>query len=583
MNRCAKNLLASPVLLLIAVSCQAPQESETTLRPASNWPPRIIYNTDGNWAFNYLTNRDPRDLTVILDALQGTAVDIVTVLVGIDDDLSWRGSPHGQLWGDNIVDWNPDDDTAAASVGGMSMSDVERLHQNLAAVVDDGHDLLKIYIDRARELELGMFASFRMNDAHVNLEDRGWYGRSAQKLERTDLLLGHPVWWGAGQADKWNFSWQWNYAKKEVRDRFLGLFEEVLTRYDFDGLELDFSRGYLLFRTGERFKNIPTLTQFMRNAREIVRRKQSEKGRELKLIARVPVSIDAALELGFDLETWIREGLADAVILGSPSYCVQRIDIERAVESASESGVLVYTGFDSSTHATSPQGGYERNPVTVLRASALNGYKQGAAGVHLFNYDYPGHRQRPVPEGAEVVAKPAGTGLRGHFTASDLQDLKDLGDATALERLDRCYYAETRAMNFPGDYPPQVPQRLSLVGRGAGPGHAIRIRVDDDFASGRADGRIRRTELRLRLTHVEKSFGRVRCEVNGNRVDLSTAGRIRNRKGEEWLVVENPPVKGGVNSVLVVLDGKKTPAEHTDRYAPWPTLENCEIIVKAGS
>ena len=133
---------------------------------------------------------------MILDALQGTAVDIVTVLVGIDDDLSWRGSPHGQLWGDNIEDWNPDEDATAASVGGMSMSDVERLHRNLAAVVDDGHDLLKIYIDRARELELGMFASFRMNDAHVNLEDRGWYGRSVQKLERTDLLLGHPVWWG---------------------------------------------------------------------------------------------------------------------------------------------------------------------------------------------------------------------------------------------------------------------------------------------------------------------------------------------------------------------------------------------------
>ena len=583
MNRCQKYLLILSTLLLSGFSCQAPQEAEPTLRPAPNWPPRIIYNTDGNWAFNYLTTRDPKDLTVILDALQGTAVDVVTVLVGIDDDLSWRGSPHGQLWGDNIEDWDPDDDTAAASVGGMSMSDVERLHQNLAAVVDDGHDLLKIYIERARELELGMFASFRMNDAHVNLEDRGWYGRSAGKLERTDLLLGHPVWWGAGSADKWNFSWQWNYAKEEVRGRFLGLFEEVLDRYDFDGLELDFGRGYLLFRTGERFKNLPTLTQFMRNAREIVRRKQLEKGREIKLVTRVPVSIDAALELGFDLEAWIREGFVDAVILGSPSYCMQRIDVERAVKAASESGVLVYTGFDSSTHATSPQGGYERNPVTVLRASALNGYKQGAAGVHLFNYDYRGHRQRPVPEGTEVVAKPAGTGMRGHFTASDLQDLKDLGDALALERLDRCYYAETRAMNFPGDYPPQVPQQLSLVGRGAGPAHAIRIRVDDDIAAGLTDGRIRKTELRLRLTHVEKSFGRVRCELNGKQVDLSSAGRIRNQKGKEWLVVENPPVRGGVNTVLVVLEGKKTPAEHTGRHAPWPTLESCEIIIKTES
>ena len=141
-----------------------------------------------------------------------------------------------------------------------------------------------------------------------------------------------------------------------------------------------------------------------------------------------------------DIETWIREGLMDAAVLGSSSYAMQRIDIERAVKAAEKSKVLVYTGFDSSTHAVSPQGGYERNPITVLRAAALNGYKQGAAGVHLFNNGYRGHRQRPVPEGTEVVAKPVGTDMRGHFTPSDLQNMRDLGDAKALAKLDRCYH-----------------------------------------------------------------------------------------------------------------------------------------------
>lgn len=586
MQRSKFFMTSTPIVLavlLLVGSCQAPEEPKESLKPAPNWPPRVIFNTDGNWAFNYLTNRDTKDLTVILDALRGTGVDIVTVLVGIDDDLSWRGSPHGQLWGDNIKDWNPDDDYSSASVGGMSMSDVERLHANLAAVVDDGHDLMKIYIDRARELELGMFASFRMNDAHVNLEDRGWYGRSTQKMERTDLLLGHPVWWGDIHAVKWGFSWLWDYAEEEVRQRFLGLMDETLTRYDFDGLELDFSRGQHLFQIGERFKNIPTLTEFMRKAQEIVRRHESEKGREIKLIARVPVSIDAGLELGLDIETWIREGLMDAAVLGSSSYAMQRIDIERAVKAAEKSKVLVYTGFDSSTHAVSPQGGYERNPITVLRAAALNGYKQGAAGVHLFNNGYRGHRQSPVPEGTEVVAKPVGTDMRGHFTPSDLQNMRDLGDAKALAKLDRCYHAENRANNYSGDYPAQVPMMLSLVGRGAGPAHAIQIRVDDDIAAGLADGRIKKTELRLRFSDTEKSFDRILCEVNGSKLDLSSASTIKNSKGEEWLVLGNPPVKNGINTILVVLEGIKTPAEHKQRRDPWPTLESCEIIVKGGS
>ena len=227
-------------LLTLCVSCQAPQEPRESLKTTPGWPPRVIYNTDGNWVFNYLPKRDTGDLTAILDALQDTAVDIVTVLVGIDDDLSWRGSDHGQLWGDNTEDWNPDGQESNDSVGGMDMSDVERLHRNMAAIIEDGHDLLKIYIDRARDLKLGILASFRMNDGHTSYEDRGWYGRSALKLKRTDLLLGSPAAYrSAARADEWGFSWQWDYAKAEVRERFLGQFDEVLSRYDFDGLELE--------------------------------------------------------------------------------------------------------------------------------------------------------------------------------------------------------------------------------------------------------------------------------------------------------------------------------------------------------
>ena len=123
---------------------------------------------------------------------------------------------------------------------------------------------MRIYIEGARKHDMAIYASFRMNDAHACDEARGWYGRSRQKTERPDLLLGSPVPAGVHGAD-WSFSWRWNYAKAEVRERFLGLFDETLTRYDFDGLELDFSRAPPFFRAGEIIENIPTLTQFMRD------------------------------------------------------------------------------------------------------------------------------------------------------------------------------------------------------------------------------------------------------------------------------------------------------------------------------
>ena len=189
-----------------------------------------------------------------------------------------------------------------------------------------------------------------------------------------------------------------------MRARFLGLFDEVLTRNEFDGLELDFCRQPSFFKSGQAFRHVSTMTDFIRKARDIVRRHQAEQGRAIKLIVRVPPSIDHTLEVGIDTEAWIRDGLVDAVVLGSLGYCAQRIDIGRAVKAAGESAVLIYTGFDAATHPTSPQGGYERHPETVLRAAALNGYQQGAVGVHLFNYGYRAHRQGPVSPQERVVA-----------------------------------------------------------------------------------------------------------------------------------------------------------------------------------
>ena len=65
--------------------------------------------------------------------------------------------------------------------------------------------------------------------------------------------------------------------------------------------------------------------------------------------------------------------------------------------------------------------------------------------------------------------------------------------------------------------------------------------------------------------------------VNGKPVDLASAGRIKNQRGDEWVVVDDPPVQNGINTVLVFLEGMKTPAEYTQRGDPWPSLESCEI------
>ena len=543
-------------------------------------PPRLIFNTDGHWIINYQDRWEPEDITKMMPMLAGVGVDALSVLVGIDDDLSWRGSPHGQLWGDNIEDWNPDPlptdihghplrDTQPLHIHGRPVKEIdgripanahECLYTLFAKVIQDGRDLMQIYIESARKHNMAVYASFRMNDAHACDEARGWYGRSRQKIERPDLLLGAPVPASVHGAE-WSFSWRWDYAKAEVRARFLGLFDETLTRYDFDGLELDFSRASPFFRPGEIIENIPTLTQFMRDAQEVVKRHSMSKGRELKLIVRVPVGIGENLEAGLDTETWIREGLADIVVLGSPGYCVHEIDIRKAVSFAEKSGTLVFTGFDGATYTVSPQEGYERSPSSVLRATALNGYREGAAGVHLFNYDYPSHRAGPTNSNDFNV-----------FDDYHLQTIRDLREPSSLAQRNRCYYLPSPTGAGGADHRTQVPRKLALMGRGAGSEHAMRLIVHDDVGDGKAEGRIKKTELRLSMEDVEDSLERIHLEVNGRTLPFTPSRTVTNSQGQQWFVFDDPPLQQGLNTILLALAGIKTPY-------PWPSVQQCEILV----
>ena len=544
------------------------------------WPPRLIFNTDGHWIINYQDRWEPEDITKMMPMLAEVGVDALSVLVGIDDDLSWRGSPHGQLWGDNIEDWNPDPlptdihghplrDTQPLHIHGRPVKEIdgrmpanahECLYTLFAKVIQDGHDLMQIYIEGARKHNMVVYASFRMNDAHACDEARGWYGRSQQKMERPDLLLGAPVPAGVHGAE-WSFSWRWDYAKVEVRERFLGLFDETLTCYDFDGLELDFSRASPFFRPGEIIENTPTLTQFMRDAQEIVKRHSASKDRELRLIVRVPVGIGENLEAGMDTETWIREGLADIVVLGSPGYCVHEIDIHKAVSFAERSGTLVFTGFDGATYTVSPQEGYERSPPNVLRATALNGYREGAAGVHLFNYDYPSHRAGPTNSNDFNV-----------FDDYHLQTIRDLREPSSLAQRNRCYYLPSPTGAGGADHRTQVPRKLTLMGRGAGSEHAMRLIVHDDIEGGKTEGRIKKTELRLRVEDVEDSLDRIHLEVNGRTLPFTPSRTVTNSQGQQWFVFDDPPLQQGLNTILLLLEGIKTPD-------PWPSVQQCEILV----
>ena len=309
------------------------------------------------------------------------------------------------------------------------------------------------------------------------------------------------------------------------------------------------------------------MTGFVRQAREVVGRCSQSKDKSLKLIVRVPPSIGESLALGIDTEAWIREGLADVVALASQGLCPANFDVADAVSFAKDSGVLIYTGFDPGARKLSPQEGTDLHPPSVLRAVSLNGYEQGAAGVHLFNYDTRfGIKSHHFEEAEE----------RKLYSEVQLQTLRELADPSALAASNRCYavqdYRHNDSIYYNGDHRPQVPYKLPVIGRGAGPNHVMRITIEDDLKKGVSEGRIKKTELRIRLIDHEGCIDRIRCRVNGQAIDFNPDRQVKNQWDETWQVFDNPPVRRGGNTVFLALDGAKTPN-------PWPTVRQCEVLV----
>jgi len=131
-------------------------------------------------------------------------------------------------------------------------------------------DAFGLLVKKAVDAGLEVFASFRMNDMHMVLNEGG------QGAYTDAFYRDHPEWRLPRRG--------LNYAIPEVRRYRLAVFEELLTRYPFQGLDLDFLRGVPFFPKGTGEQHCAVMTAFLGEVRAMMRRLN----RKLVLTARVP-------------------------------------------------------------------------------------------------------------------------------------------------------------------------------------------------------------------------------------------------------------------------------------------------------
>ncbi|MCK5456034.1 MAG: chitobiase/beta-hexosaminidase C-terminal domain-containing protein, partial [Melioribacteraceae bacterium] len=202
---------------------------------------------------------------------------------------------------------------------------IERGVANLRSLIDAGYDPFGLVIDRAHQSNMEAFISFRLNEVH-------W-------VEKKDALIlshfwkEHPEWRIGENGDSLSQVYLdilgprtspvvagWlpgglNFAIPEVREHRIAQMREMCERFNIDGLDLDFQRFPMYFKLGEESKHIETMTNWIREIREMTRDVAAKRGRPILLCARIMAEPEQNLAIGLDPFTWANEGLLDFVVV----------------------------------------------------------------------------------------------------------------------------------------------------------------------------------------------------------------------------------------------------------------------------
>ena len=278
----------------------------------------------------------------------------------------------------------------------------------------------------ARGMEV--WASLRMNDLHAS-----WRSVSIHDLD-DPFKIEHPEFLLAPESNRdlppeltEQILWGgFNFVHPEVRQHRLDFIERTAADHDFDGYELDFNRMGISFPLGQERENAHLLTELVREARQRLDAVGQRRGRPYTLAVHVVDSLERSMELGLEVERWVREGLVDVLLVGM-GHLPSRLRLDQFVSLGRTHGVPVYATLNGNSYRAGAWEGLYGRPVfrEGMRASAAYYLQEGADGIYLFNY-----ANEPTQELS-----------REEFTSA----LSELGEAETLAGKNKVYGIQSTA------------------------------------------------------------------------------------------------------------------------------------------
>ncbi len=178
-----------------------------------------------------------------------------------------------------------------------------------------GRDYFDVLCEAFKEVNIRPWLSIRMNDLHgtgdttsVLLSD---YFHENPQYRR---VLEERRSYAAKSMGSTYYFRALDYTHDAVRERFLAYVEEVVSRYDCYGIELDFLREIWLWHPGGEYNGLDLLNDFMRDVQAITEKYSLQRGADIKVCVRVPSDVETNYDFGLDVITWAAEGLIDMII-----------------------------------------------------------------------------------------------------------------------------------------------------------------------------------------------------------------------------------------------------------------------------
>lgn len=337
---------------------------------------RVIFNDDSDTLRRVPPPHTEEKIALAIDYLKDTQVDCLVWCIADQVAYSYPSEKA---------------ESCFKKLESMDSAYWPRSKDLMFSLYQKGIDYLPILIEKCRRSDLGFVASFRMNDLHLKSDPQGLlaskFWQTHQHLRLWEIIDGKTYCNAA-----------LDYTSSEVRNLYRTMIAEVISRYDVDGIELDFCRSPYFFQPSEAWAKRGILTDFVASIRQLMKKN----GKGQLLIVRVPFGEARLKKAGIDLAAWLNKRLADVLVMSNLSNDYDlRIEPWRTL--ARKNRVLFYPSVEADparydryscelvSNPIAPAHNYvvPKTPeatVKRIRAMAQQFLSQNPDGIYLFNY-----------------------------------------------------------------------------------------------------------------------------------------------------------------------------------------------------